>query len=135
MNLKKKKTLATKALNVGRKRIVFVDLRLDEIKDAITKQDIKQLKKEGAIIVKEVKGRRKVKKKSHKRGPGNVKKKVKKRKQEYIIMTRKLRKYLVELKKQGKVSKEDVKEYRKKIRNKLFKSKAHLKEQIKIIEK
>jgi len=130
MNLSKKKKLAIETLKVGKGRIVFLPTRLEEIKEAITKQDIRQLKEDGAIIVKEIKGKKKNKKKSTKRSPGNIRKKVNKRKQEYVIMTRKLRKYVAELKKQGKLSREDVLEIRKKIRNRVFKSKAHLKEYI-----
>ena len=127
MNLSKKKDLAIRTLKVGKQRIVFLKSRLDEIKEAITKQDIRDLKKEGAIIVKEIKGRRKTKKISKKRTTGNIRKKVNKRKQEYVIITRKLRKYASEMQKQGKLSGEDVSEIRKKIRNRIFKSKAHLK--------
>ncbi len=130
MNLKKKKLLAIRALGVGKERIIFLKSRLEEIKEAITKQDIRDLKKEGAIIIKEIKGRRKVKENAKKRGPGNVRKKVNKRKQKYVIITRKLRRFIAELKKQGRLSKEEVKEIRKKIRNKHFKSKANLKEYI-----
>lgn len=126
MNLRTKKQLVIRTLKVGKERIVFLPSRLNEIKDAITKQDIRDLKKEGVIIVKEVKGRKKVEKKSKKRGVGKIKKKVNKRKQEYVVMTRKLRKYASEMQKQGKLSKEDVSEIRKKIRNRIFKSKAHL---------
>jgi len=132
MNLRNKKNLAKKTLKVGRERIIFVGPRLEEIKEAITKQDIIQLHKEGAIKIKEVKGRKKVEKRSRKRGPGKIKKKLNKRKEKYVLMTRKLRKYVSGLKTQGKVSKEEVKEIRKKIRNKFYRSKAHLKEQIKI---
>ena len=127
MNLSNKKALAIRTLKVGKERIVFLQSRLDEIKEAITKQDIKDLQKEGAIIVKDIKGRRKIKKKGKKRSVGNIRKKVNKRKQEYVIMTRKLRKYVVEMKKQEKLSKEEISDIRKKIRNKAFKSKAHLK--------
>ena len=127
MNLRKKKQLAIRTLKIGKERIVFIKSRLEEIKEAITKQDIRDLKKDGAILVKDVKGRKKVEKRSRRRGVGKVKKKVNKRKQEYVIMTRKLRKYTAELKKQGKLSKEEVSEIRKKIRNRIFKSKAHLK--------
>lgn len=131
MNLSKKKSLAIRTLKVGKERIVFLQPRLDEIKEAITKQDIRDLQKEGAILVKEIKGRRKTeKKKKNKRSPGNIRKKVNKRKQEYVIMTRKLRKYAAEMKKQGRLSKEEVIDIRKKIRNKVFRSKAHLKEYI-----
>jgi large subunit ribosomal protein L19e len=129
MKLNKKKELARRTLNVGKSRIIFLESRLDEIKEAITKQDIRDLKKEGAIVVKEIKGKRKVRKK-RKRSVGNIKKKVKTRKKDYVIMTRRLRNYLSELKKAGKISREDEKELRKKIRNKAFRSKAHLKEQL-----
>lgn len=127
MNLKNKKELATRTFKIGKERITFVKARLKDIKEAITKQDFLQLKEEGAILVKNPKGRTKNLNKKKKRTTGNIKKKVNKRKQEYVIMTRKLRKYVGELKKQGKLSKEDVEEIRKKIRNKNFRSKAHLK--------
>jgi len=130
MNLSKKKALAIKTLNVGRKRIVFVKSRLEDIKEAITKQDIKDLQKDGAIIVKEVKGRKKNLKKKSRRSTGNIRKKVKKRKEEYVIMTRKLRKYVKELRNQGKLSREEAQDIRKKIRNKYFKSLGNLKEYI-----
>ena len=45
-------------------------------------------------------------------------------------MTRKLRKYVAEMKNQGKITREDATEIRKKIRNRIFRSKAHLKEHI-----
>ena len=126
MNLKNKKTMASNALKVGRDRIVFLTTRLVEIKEAITKQDIRDLKEEGAIEVKPIKGRRKIKSKTH-RSTGNIRKKVNTRKRDYVIMTRKLRGYTAELEKQGKLNREEVKEIRKRIRNKAFKSKANLK--------
>ena len=129
MNLRKKKTLAAKALKVGKKRIVFINPRLDEIKEAITKQDIKDLKKEGAIIIKGIKGRKKITKRK-KKGVGKTKKKVNMRKKVYATLTRKLRKYIAELKKTEKLNQEEFKDIRKKIRNKFFKSKAHLKEYV-----
>ena len=129
MNIGKKKSLAVRALKVGKERIVFLQPRLDEIKEAITKQDIRDLQKEGAIFVKEIKGRKKVEKRNN-RSTGNIRKKVNKRKQDYVIMTRKLRKYIAEMKKQGRLSKEDFIDIRKKIRNKAFRSKAHLREYI-----
>ncbi len=129
MNLGKKKRLASRTLNVGKERIVFLESRLNKIKESITKQDIRDLKKEGSILVKEIKGRRKKKKKlSKRRGFGKIKKKVKKRKEKYVIMTRKLRKYVADMKKKGKISREEFYDVRKKIRNKVFRSKNHLKE-------
>lgn len=127
MNLKKKKELASRALKVGKERILFVKSRLDDIKEAITKQDIKDLVQDKAIKVKEVKGRTKVRKKAS-RSTGNIRKKVKTRKQDYVKLTRKLRAYVKQLAGFGELSKEDVSEIRKKIRNKDFRSKANLKE-------
>jgi len=127
MNLAKKKELAKRTLNVGKERIEFLKSRLEDIKEALTKQDIRDLKKDGAILVKEIKGRRKVKKKKTRKSVGNIRKKVKTRKQDYVIMTRKLRRYVAEMKKQGKLSPEEIKDIRNKIRNRVFKSKAHLK--------
>ncbi len=134
MNLGKKKDLAKRTFNVGKERIVFVGSRLNEIKEHITKQDMRDLKKDGAIIIKEIKGRKKAKKKRP-RSTGNIRKKVSRRKEEYMAVTRKLRKYVSELKRRGKISKEDAEEIRKKIRNKAFRSKSHLKTHIGEIKK
>ena len=128
MNLAKKKSLAARTLNVGKARIIFVKERLTEIKEAITKQDIRDLKKEGAILIKEIKGRKKKLKKKLRRTTGNVRKKVSNRKQEYVKMTRKLRNYAAEMKEKGKLSREEIKEIRKKIRNRAYRSLAHFKE-------
>lgn len=128
MNLKNKKSLAARVLKIGRERIVFLPSRIDEIKEAITKQDIRDLKKEGAIVVKEIKGRKKVKRKRKVRGVGKIKKKVNKRKQEYVKMTRKLRKHVAVKKKSGELSREEIKDIRNKIRNRKFSSLKNLKE-------
>jgi len=128
MKLKNKKELAGKTLKVGKERIAFVKSRLSEIKEAITKQDIKDLVKDKAIIVKNINGRKKVEKRKRKRGIGKVRKKVNKRKQEYVKLTRKLRKHVADLKKEKKLSREGILEIRKKIRNKEFRSLVHLKE-------
>jgi large subunit ribosomal protein L19e len=122
-----KRDLAAKTLKVGKDRITFVRARLEEIKEAITKQDIRDLVVSGAILVKPIKGRKTNTKRKNRRGVGKVKKKVNVRKKEYVIMTRKLRNYVQEQKKQGRLSKEEVIEIRKRIRNRAFKSKANLK--------
>src|SRR4030043_717038 len=102
MNLRKKKALAARTFKVGVERIEFLEPRLEEIKEAITKQDIRDLYKDGAIIIKNVKGRKTNLKKKKKRTTGNVRKKVNKRKKEYVTLTRKLRKHLAENK--GKIT-------------------------------
>ena len=128
MKLDKKKQLAVKTLKVGKSRIIFNLTRLDEIKDAITKQDIRDLKQSGAIIIKEIKGTKKNVKRKTRRRAGSIKKKVKKKKKNYMALTRKLRSFIFELKKHETISLEKYKDLRKKIRAKTFRSKAHLKE-------
>jgi large subunit ribosomal protein L19e len=131
MKLDNKKRLASKALKIGKARIVLVESRLDEIKEAITKQDIKDLVKSGAIRIKPKKGRRKVEKRKTKRHEGKIKMKVSNRKQEYVKITRKLRAYAKELKNKGKLGPEEFKDIRKKISAKIFKSKSQLKDYLK----
>ena len=135
MNLRNKKELAARTLKIGKSRIVFIDSRKDEIKEALRKEDIRDLVESGAIVIKEIKGKKKIRKKKKGKGPGNIKKKVNKRKQEYVVMTRKLRGYTKEMFSQGKITKEELKEIRKRIRNKMFRSKAHLKNYIEEIGK
>lgn len=128
MNLRSKKQLAAKTFGVGKARIAFVNERIEEIKEAITKQDMRNLQKDGAIIIKEIKGRSKNVNKKKKRGMGNIRIKVNTRKRDYVILTRKLRKVLADKKSKGEIDRKEIKEIRKKIRNKMFKSKVHLKE-------
>ncbi len=128
MKLDKKKALAAKVLNVGKGRIIFVEPRLEEIKEAITKEDIRNLKADGAIIIREVKARRSKQKIKKRKTPGNIKKIAKDSKREYISITRKLRKQVSILKSKNLVTREQSLDLRKKIRNRYFKSKSQLKE-------
>lgn len=128
MNLKKKKALAVRTFDVGEERIKFVESRLDEIKEALTKQDMRDLYNDGAIIIEDIKGRKAKPKKKGKRKAGNIKKRVNKRKEKYVILTRKLRKHLKEIEK--KLTKKEKEDLRNKIRNKFFTSKANFKEYV-----
>ena len=132
MNLRKKKALAAKTFRVGKNKIVFVKSRLDEIKEAITKQDIRDLYEEGAVLIRQAGGRKKVERKKKKIGPGNVRKKIRRRKRKYIILTRKLRRHLKEYVKTNKISGKQAEEARKKIKNNEFKNKSNLNEYLKI---
>ena len=131
MKLDKKKELAAKTLDVGKNRIAFSNEHLSEIKEAITKQDIIDLHKSGAIKIKPVKGRKKVEKRKTKRKLGKIKIKPGRRKKDYVLMTRKLRKYLKGMKVQNKLETEKYKDMRKKIRARYFKSLSQLKEVLK----
>ena len=128
MQLTKKKELAARVLGVGKGRVIFLENRINEIKEAITRQDILELNKAGAILIKEIKGRRVGKKRKNRRRSGKIKKNVNKKKQEYVILTRKLRKYSNFLLRTKKIDKEKRREIRRMIRVKKFKSKRHLNE-------
>ena len=130
MKLELKRELAARTLKVGKARITFNRERLAQIKESITKQDIRDLLKDGAITIKEIKGRRKNVKRKTRRRMGSVKKKVNNRKQEYVKLTRKLRTYTKSLKKTGQIDHETYRKIRKEIRAKSFRSKAHLKERV-----
>lgn len=133
MNLGKKKNLAKRTLKVGKERIIFIKSRLEDIKEAITRQDIRDLNAEGAILIREIKGRTKIIKR--KKTLGKIKKKVSKRKQEYVKITRKLRKYVTAMRERGEIGRDEYLDMRKKIRNRIFKSQAQLKSYISKLEK
>ena len=130
MNLTKRKALAAKVLKVGKNRIVFAEGRLAEIKEAISRMDIIDLHKSGAISIKEVGGRKKIVRRRHRRRVGKVKNRVNNRKQEYVIVSRKLRAFVRGLVRTGAVDKEQNRELRKQIRSRKFKSKRNLKEHL-----
>jgi len=131
MNLKKKKKLAARTFGVGAGRIIFRNERIDEIKEAITKQDMKDLMSSNAIMIREIIGQRKAVKRNRKRSFGKVKKKVRMRKRVYMNVTRKMRAFVKQLLLQGRITKEEYWEIRKKIKSRVFRSKSHMNEVIK----
>ncbi len=134
MDLSKKRALAARVLGVGMGRIMFNAQRLDEIKEAITKQDMRDLAADKAIYIREIKGRH-VNSGRRRRRAGSIRMKPNQRKKEYMRIARKMRAYVGELKKQEKLTNEEVLRLRKEIRGKTFKTKAHIKERIGSITK
>ena len=130
MQLAKKKALATRVLKVGLGRVVFAAGHEEEIKEAITRQDILDLVGAGAIQIKEMKGRKKVVRRKHRRRAGKIKKKVNTQKRDYAKLTRKLRKTTQVLLSQKKINKETKNKIKRMIRAKKFRSKRHLQEQV-----
>jgi len=130
MNLEKKRLLAARTVGVGKERVTFNIHRLNEIKEAITKQDIRDLMASGAIMIKEIKGRRAVEKRTSRRHAGKVRKIVNPKKTLYVKTTRRFRAYIVELKKHEQISPEIYDKLRKEIRASIFKTKPQLKERI-----
>ena len=130
MNLSKKKQLAVRALGISKDRIIFNTTRLDEIKDAITKQDIKDLVASKAIILKNIKGRKSKEKRKTRLRAGSRRRKIINKKNEYMIMVRKLRKYLQIVRRQAAISEKDYQKFRKEVRARIIRNLAQLKERI-----
>lgn len=130
MKLERKKYLAGKVLGVGKHRIAFNPSRLAEIKEAITKQDIRDLFASGAILIKEIKGRRTNVKRKTRRRAGSIRKKFRPGKTEYVLLVRKLRSFLFELRRQEKISSEQYWKLRKEVKASMFKNKSSLRERI-----
>lgn len=103
MKLDKKKKLAAKVLDVGLGRIWINPARQEDIKEAITRQDIRDLVKEKVIRIKPITGKRKKVKRKTRRHAGKIKKVVKNKK-EYILKIRRMRSYLRLLRRAGKLS-------------------------------
>lgn len=135
MKLEKKIALAARTLDVGKNRIILNTNRLSEIKDAITRQDIRDMVSDNAISVRPIKGRRKVKRRALRRRIGSIKKKTANKKRKYILLTRKLRKYLGELKRKNLVTRDSYYQLRQEIRASRFRSKSHMKEHLAQLKK
>jgi ribosomal protein L19E len=122
--------LAAKVLKVGKNRIVFMKENLPEIKEAITRMDIIDLHKSGAIQIRDISGRKKIVRRRHRRRVGKIKGRANNRKSEYVIITKKLRRFIRGLTRTGKINRDKNREIRKQIRARRFKSKRHLKESL-----
>lgn len=131
MKLEKKRALVARTLGVGNDRIIFNANSLSSIKEAITKQDVRDLIGAGAIKVRERKGRKAVERRLSRRRYGSIKKKVKNSKSQYIILTRKLRAYLFQLREKKRINPQDYETLRKEIKMKSFRSLSHMKERMK----
>ncbi len=131
MNLRKKKQLISRVLKVGVGRIKLNSEMLEEIKEAITRQDILDLKKGGGITIKENAGRRKKKKRKTKKKHGSIKKRIGKRKRNYVRTVRKLRSYAKNLRARSQIGKEEYENINKKIKSGIIKDVFHLREAVK----
>jgi len=134
MKLTTQKRMASDILNVGKNKVCFDPLRLDEIKQAITKQDIKDLIKDRAIRAKP--GKKKQKKEKRKRtGAGRRKISVKNRKRNYMNRIRKIRRYVNDQRNAGQLSRELALETRKLAKAGQFKNLRQAREFIKLNKK
>jgi large subunit ribosomal protein L19e len=128
MNLEKKKEIVARMLGVGKSRIKFNQDRITDIEDAVTKQELRALIKDGAISILPVKGQT-TKKKVKRRGYGSRKGKKTARmgkKERWVRQVRALRKYLKAVK--GQITKDKYWEAYRKIKGGEIRTVARLKE-------
>lgn len=137
MKLKSQKRIAGIVSKRSPKKVKFDPESLEEIKESITKLDIRNLIKSGAIKVKPIKGvsrsrARKTseqKKKGRRKGAGSRKGKAGARtnkKRSWINKIRKQREFLQMLKEKDKITKKVYRELYLKSKGGFFRSKRHL---------
>lgn len=132
--------LAAQLLKVGQNRVWLDPSRLKEIGDAITKLDITELIKDKAIKklpvvgVKRRAGKKRQlrKRKRGRKAVGRKKKTVIRRKRQYINKIRKLRVYLLSLKKQGMINKRQYRALRLAAKAGTVNTKQEIKSKLKI---
>lgn len=137
MNLANQKKLAAKAAGVGLGRVILVPERLAEIKDAITKTDIRALIKSGAIKISDartpsrgraklrhlqkVRGRRRGQ--SRRKGAGGARSN---KKTAWINKIRLLRRTLQTLRERDKLSAETYHQIYRKAKGGFFRDRGHM---------
>jgi large subunit ribosomal protein L19e len=138
MRLTLQRRLAAQIFTCSPKRVWFDDEKINEIKEAITKEDIKDLIREGAIRAKPIKsisrGRaRKIhtqktggKRKGHGSRKGRAGARLP-RKESWMLKIRVQRKFLQELKAHESVTIEDYHDLYKKSKGGFFRSTRHMK--------
>ena len=138
MNLRNKKQLAGRILKISPKRIWADSTKSNELKEAITREDIRNLMQSGVITIKPKKwvsrsnAREIIKqrRKGRRKGKGS-KKGVKTsrlpRKEEWKLRIRSLRKLLIELTEKNLVTKKTYRLLRQKAKGGFFRSQRHIK--------
>lgn len=137
MNLKNQKRIAAKLLKVGLNRVRFNKERLSDAAEAITREDIRSLIKNGVITLRpeKVTSRYRAKKtieqkkKGRHKGYGTRKGKKKARqhgKESWIKKVRALRDELRKLKKEKKINKSQYRKLYRQVKGNLYHSRRHL---------
>lgn len=138
MKLSVQKRLASSALNCSPKKVKFAPERLADIKEAITKADIRSLVNDGVIIKEQSKGvsraranhRANQRKKGLQRGAGKRKGKktaIVPRKEAWMVKIRVQRKFITELRDNGLVDAAGYKNLYRKAKGGFFRSRRHIK--------
>ena len=142
MNLRQKKELASNVLDVGMNRLSMNTEKLEGVSQAITREDIRSLVSEGAIMIKPKKGnsrgrwkkialqKKKGKRKGHghRKGTKNARFPKKKR---WMQKIRAIRDELKKLRDERKIEEGSYQKLYLQAKGNLFHSRRHLKEHIK----
>ena len=144
VNLKSKKQLVSRIMGVGVNRVRFDSEHLDDIADAITRDDIRSLMTANTITIKSFtgtsRGRAKIKKiQKSKRGTGQGSKKGRKgarvgKKEVYVAKVRALRRRLKVVKDRKEITNKEFWELYKKIGGNTVRNIAHLRTLIEEIQ-
>ena len=144
VNLKKKRELVARMLNVGANRVRFEPDKLDDIADSITREDIRSLIKNGVIWTAKTKGTSRAGPKANlqvkkKRGIGTGSKKGKKgarigKKESYVKKIRTMRYHLKILKSRNDINRDIFWSLYKKVNGGQIRSLSHLRENIREIK-
>lgn len=116
------KRLAAKILKVGVDKVFIDSSKIEDVKKAVTRKDIKNLIKKGYIkkLPERISFPYKKEVKRVKKGSSIKKKTIR------VRTVRALRKYLKELKESGKIEKTDYKKVYRWIKGGMFRSRAHM---------
>ena len=136
--MRTQKRIAAQVLKTSQSKVKFDSSRLADIKEAITKSDIRMLVDEKAITREQDKGVSRVrankilkqKSKNLRKGPGSRKGKFTARlpsKKQWMAKVRLQRKFLAELKEKDLVSKETYRDLYNKSKGGFFRSRRHIK--------
>ncbi|MDI6826629.1 MAG: 50S ribosomal protein L19e [Candidatus Aenigmarchaeota archaeon] len=134
-SLSLQRRLAAEILKVGETRIVMDSEHLEDIKNAITRSDIKKMISHGYIKVQRTKIKKPVlHKKKRRKGPGKRKGSfgaILTKKERWINTIRPLRRMLREFRDEGKIDKRTYRKTYYLIKSGAFRSKSHLKQYLK----
>ncbi len=137
MNLRSQRRMAAEVLNVGKNRVWIDPENVEEVSEAITKQDIRNLIESGAIKKKKKKGtskgrsrkNKKQKKKGRRKGHGKRKGSKgarKKQKDDWKEKIRAIRSELKEKRDNEEITKSQYRELYKKAKGGFFRNKKHM---------
>ena len=142
MDLKSQRRMASDIMDVGENRVWMDPDQMDQIDEAITSKDIRNLIEGGAIQKKDVKGtskarakkNKKQKEKGRRKGHGSrkgSKKARKSEKDEWMETIRALRSELKDMRDEGEVSQEQYRELYRKAKGGFFRNRKHLQNYVK----